>query len=199
LIVLILAGALRARGPEVIGLWSIALVLLAYLTFAHPSMWVVYYLELLPIVFFFGARELGRVLHLLSRSDPQDAGGWPAPVANAALGVWLLFVPLGVSDLLRVRAAIDQRNAFHRAADSALAALPPGKAIVFVRHSPDYNPHLGVTRNEPDLQTAPMWVVYDRGPGNAALRALAPDRAAYGLDTETMKVERLSEGAITSR
>jgi dolichyl-phosphate-mannose-protein mannosyltransferase len=199
LIVLILAGVLRAKGAEVVGLWSIGLVLLAYLTFAHPSMWVVYYLELLPIVYFLGARELGRLLHLVGRPGTEVAGRWPAPVANAALAVWLLFLPLGISDLLRVRAAIDQRNAFHRAADSALASLPPGKAIVFVRHPSLYNPHLALTRNEPDLRTAQTWVVYDRGAENAALRALAPDRAAYRLNTETMRIERLSEGAITSR
>jgi len=199
LVVLILAGALHARGAEVAGLWSIGLVLLAYLTFAHPPMWVVYYLELLPIVYFFGARELGRVLHLLSRSGADVTGRWPAPVANAAVAVSLLFLPLGIVDLFRVRAALDQRNAFHRAAESAFAALPPGKAIVFVTHPTVYNPHLGLTRNEPDLRTAPTWVVYDRGPGNAALRALAPDRAAYRLDTETMRIERLSEAAITSR
>jgi hypothetical protein len=199
LIVLILAGAVHARGAAVAGLWSIALVLLAYLMFAHPPMWVVYYVELLPVVYFLGARELGRVLHLLGRSGPEVAGRWPAPVANAALAVWVLFLPLGISDLLRVRSAIDQRNAFHRAAESALATLPAGKSIVFVRHPDLYNPHLALTRNEPDLRTAPVWVVYDRGPEDAALRALAPDRAAYRLNTETMRIERLSEGAITSR
>jgi Dolichyl-phosphate-mannose-protein mannosyltransferase len=198
-VVLILAGVLRARGAEVVGLWSIGLVLLAHLTFAHPSMWVVYYVELLPIVYFLGARELGRVLHLLARWGAEVAGRWPAPVANAALAVGFLFLPLGISDLVRVRAAVDQRNAYHRAAESALASLPSEKAIVFVRYPPLYNTHLALTRNEPDSRTAPIWVVYDRGPENAALRALAPDRAAYRLNTETMRIERLSEAAIRSQ
>jgi hypothetical protein len=105
-------------------------------------------------------------------------------------------LPLGISDLLRVRTAIDQRNAFHRAAESVLAALPSEKAIVFVSYPRLHNPHLGLTRNEPDLSTAPVWVVYDRGPGNAALRALAPERTAYRLDVETMTLERVSDHPI---
>jgi len=91
----------------------------------------------------------------------------------------------------RVRAAIDFRNAFHRAAMAAIASLPPEKAIVFVSYPPSQNPHLGLTRNERDLASALRWVVYDRGPLNAELRALAPDRTAYRLDVSSMTVERL--------
>jgi hypothetical protein len=50
---------------------------------------------------------------------------------------------------------------------------------------------LGLTRNEPDLASALRWVVYDCGPRNVELRALAPDRAAYRLDAASMRVERL--------
>ncbi len=82
----------------------------------------------------------------------------------------------------RVRAAIDLRNSFHRAADAAIATLPPEKSIVFVSYPPSQSPHVALTRNEPDLASALRWVVYDRGPQNAELRALAPDRAAYRLD-----------------
>jgi hypothetical protein len=112
-------------------------------------------------------------------------------VANGSLAVALLLLPLGVNDVLRVRAAIDRRNGFHRAADAAIARLPPEKAIVFVSYPPAHNPHLGLTRNEPDLASALNWVVYDRGPRNAELRALAPGRAAYRLDAASMTVQRL--------
>jgi hypothetical protein len=132
---------------------------------------------------------------LLGGLGKEVTGHWPAPAANAALAVGVLFFPLGISDLVRVRAVIDQRTAFHRAAESALATIPSGKAIVFVRYPPQHNPHLALTRNEPDLATARVWLVYDRGPGNAALRALVPERAAYRLDVATMKIERVSDGA----
>jgi hypothetical protein len=72
-----------------------------------------------------------------------------------------------------------------------MASVPPGKAIVFVSYPPSQNPHLGLTRNEPDLASALRWVVYDRGPRNAELRAIAPDRAAYRLDAASMRAEPL--------
>ena len=162
--VLILAAALHASGVERAGVATIGLMLLAYLTFAHPPMWIVYYLEVLPIVFFLAAREMGRLLQKLSGVAPEASSlRWPAPVANASLAVALLLLPLGVNDVRRVRAAIDLRNSFHRAADAAIATLPPEKSIVFVSYPPSQSPHVALTRNEPDLASALRWVVYDRG------------------------------------
>jgi hypothetical protein len=188
---LMLAAALHASAVERAGVVTIALMLLAYLTFAHPAGWIVYYVEVLPIFYFLAARELGRLVHKFSGLGPEASIRWPASVANGSLAVALLMLPLGLTDLLRVRAAIDLRNAFHRAAEAAIAGLPPGKAVVFVSYPPSQNPHLGLTRNEPDLASALRWVVYDRGPRNAELRALAPDRAAYRLDAASMRLERL--------
>jgi dolichyl-phosphate-mannose-protein mannosyltransferase len=188
---LMLAAALHASGVERAGVATIALMLLVYLSFAHRPEWIVYYVEVLPIFYFLAACELGRVVHKLSGLGSQASVRWPASVANASLAVALLLLPLGVNDVLRVRAAIDLRNAFHRAAEAAMATLPPEKAIVFVSYPPSQNPHFGLTRNEPDLASALRWVVYDRGPRNAELRALAPDRAAYRLETESMRLARL--------
>jgi Dolichyl-phosphate-mannose-protein mannosyltransferase len=188
---LFLAAVLHASGVERAGVITIALMLLAYLTFAHPPMWIVYYLEVLPIFYFLAARELGRAIHKFSGLGSEESVRWPASAANASLAIALLLLPLGANDLLRVRAAIDLRNDFHRAAEAAMAKLPPEKAVVFVSYPPSHSPHLGLTRNEPDLASASRWVVYDRGPRNGELRALAPDRAAYRLDAESMQVERL--------
>jgi hypothetical protein len=189
---LMLAAALHSSGVERAGVITIALLLLAYLLFAHPPMWTVYYVEVLPILYFLAARELGRVVHKFSGLGSEATSvRWPAAAANASLAIALLLLPLGVNDVRRVRGAIDVRNAFHRAAEAALAKLPQEKAIVFVSYPPSQNPHLGLTRNEPDLASAVRWVVYDRGPRNVELRALAPDRAAYRLDAATMRVERL--------
>jgi hypothetical protein len=165
--------------------------LLAYLTFAHPPMWTVYYVEVLPIFYFLAACELGRLVHRFSGLGSQASVRWPASAANASLAVALLMLPLGANDVRRVRAAVDLRNAFHRAADAAIAKLPREKAIVFVSYPPFQSPHLGLTRNEPDLASALRWVVYDRGPRNAELRALAPDRAAYRLEAASMRLESL--------
>jgi hypothetical protein len=187
---LMLAAVRHASGAERLGIATIALLLLAYLSFAHPPGWTVYYVEVLPIFYFLAAREMGRIIHKISASG--DGGmRWSAPAANASLAVALMLLPLGVNDVRRVRAAIDLRNAFHRAAEASLASLPPEEAIVFISYPPSHNPHLGLTRNEPDLPSAQRWVVYDRGPRNREIRALAPGRAAYQLDAGSMRVERL--------
>jgi hypothetical protein len=188
---LVLAAARRSSGVERAGVITIALLLLAYLSFAHPPIWTLYYLEVLPIVYFLAARELGRAVHKFSGLGPETSARWPASAANASLAITLLLVPLGVNDVRRVRAAVDMRNSFHRAAEVAMANLPPEQAIVFVTYPPSQNLHLGLTRNEPDLQSAQQWIVYDRGARNAQLRALAPGRSAYRLDAATMRVERL--------
>jgi hypothetical protein len=188
---LILAAALHASGVERAGVVTIALLLLAYLTFAHPPAWNLYYVEVLPIFYFLAARELGRIVYKFSGLGPETRVCWSASAANASLALAVLMLPLGVSDVLRVRTAIDARNAFHRAADAAIAGLPPEKAIVFVSYPASQSPHVALTRNEPDLASALRWVVYDRGPRNGELRAFAPDRAAYRLDAASMQVERL--------
>jgi hypothetical protein len=189
--VLVLAAALRASGVERAGVATIALLLLAYLVFAHPPIWTIYYVEVLPIFYFLAACELGRVVHKFSGLGSGTGVRWPASAANASLAIALLLLPFGVNDVRRVRAANDVRSAFHRAAEAALAKLPPEKAIVFVSYPRSRNPHLDLPRNELDLASARLWVVYDRGIRNAELRALAPGRAAYRLDAATMRVDRL--------
>lgn len=188
---LILAAVLHASGAERFGVITIAILFLAYLAFAHPPMWIVYYVEVLPIVYFLGARELGRLVYRFSGIGRDANGHWPASVANGCLAVLMLLLPLGVSDVFRVRSAVDLRNAFHRAAQAVIERMPPEKAIVFVRYPSSHSPHLALTRNEPDLASAQCWLVYDRGPRNAELRSLAPDRAAYRLDTATFRLEAL--------
>jgi len=191
LIALMLMSVLRVEKPERAGLATIALLLVAYLTFAHPSVWIVYYVEVLPIFYFLAAREIGRLLHKASGLRDGTEVRWAAPTAMAALAVTMMVVPFGANDVRRVRAAIDLRNAFHRAAETAIASLPPDKAIVFVSYGPDHSQHYALTRNEPDLASAQRWIVYDRGPDNRALRALAPDRRAYRLDADSMRVDGL--------
>jgi hypothetical protein len=183
--VLILAGVRQASGVALAGVLTVALLVLAYLSFAHPPMWIVYYFEVLPIFYFLAAREIGRLAQ--KAAGPGNEAAW----ANAMLMVAVLLLPLGANDVRRVRAAVDARNAFNRSAEAVLAGLPAGKAIVFVSYPPSQNPHVALTRNEPDLASAAQWLVYDRGAENATLRALAPDRAAYRLDAATMRIERL--------
>ena len=194
---LIVAAVRRGSALDRFGALTVALLLVAYLVFAHPQAWILYYVEVLPILFFLGARELGRIFHKFGSLAPAEGGAWPAQAVNACLGAMILLIPFGLSDVIRVRAAVDERHAFHRHADAAMRTLPADKAIVFVRYPLAHNPHLGLTRNEVDLASARQWVVYDRGPRNKELRALAPDRRAYLLDAATFQVTPLETARET--
>jgi hypothetical protein len=164
---------------------------IAYLAFAHPPHWVVYYVEALPMLHFLAAAQLVRLVATFNRrSDTQAVGAWPRTALGPAIAAVAL-LPLCLADLTRVRTAIDERNGFHRRAAEALRAAP-ANAIVFVRYPPTQNPHHALTRNEADLHEARSWVVYDRGADNVRLLAMAPDRQAYLLDVATFRLEPLS-------
>jgi Dolichyl-phosphate-mannose-protein mannosyltransferase len=200
---LLLAAVRHGTAGERFGLIPIVILLLAYLSFAHSPMWIVYYVEVLPIFYYLAARQLGRLFLKFNDADVGESAHWRAATANATLAAMMLLVPLGVSDIVRVRSAVDTRHAFHRAVESAMDnALPAEKAVVFVSYPPNHSPHLALTRNEPDLASASRWLVYDRGSRNAELRAVAPDRRAYRLDARTFQVEplpALSAGSATNK
>jgi Dolichyl-phosphate-mannose-protein mannosyltransferase len=192
---LLLAAVRHGSAAERFGLIPIGLLMLAYLAFAHPPMWIVYYVEVLPILYYLAARQLGRLFHKFNGIGLETASQWPAPVANAAVAAVVLLMPFGLADVVRIRSAVDLRHAFHRAAEAAVHTVPAAKAIVFVQYPANHNHHRALTRNEPDLATAPRWLVYDRGARNAELRSLAPDRTAYRLNVATLEVEPLETSA----
>lgn len=195
---LVLAAVLYGPVADRLALVPVALLLLAYLSFAHPPMWIVYYFEILPVLYYLAARQLGRLFHKFGAGG--EAGTrWPASVVNASIAAAMLLLPLGLMDVVRARTAVDGRDLFNRAARAAIESIPSGRAIVFVRYAPGHNPNRAVTQNEADLESAERWIVHDRGAHNAELQALAPDRAAYLFDTATFKVERVNSLATASR
>jgi len=188
IVVLLLAGSIHARGPARFCVAASLSLVTAYLAFAHPVGWTVYYFELLPMLAFVAAGELTRVLGLLDSSTSKNAG---AIAAAAAPAVAVVLIALCLRDVVGVRTQIDERNAFHRQADRAIRSAP-ASSILFVRYPPSQNPHWAITRNEWDLASARTWVVYDRGADNARLMSIAPDRQAYLLDVSTFQLEPLT-------
>jgi hypothetical protein len=193
--VLILAAVLHGSRIERLGLAAGGTLFLGYLSFAHPPMWIVYYVEILPILYFLAACQMGRLFHTLSGAGRGDGPVWPAHVTAAAALTALLLVPLGVSDVWRVRAAVDQRNAFHRSTRAIIEANTPGNSIVFVRYSADHNPHLALTGYSTNLASSGRWVAFDRGDRNRELLSFAPGVPAFLLDTSTLRVEPWHAGA----
>ena len=187
---LLVGSLIRARGPARFALVASVSLFIAYLAFAHPPGWVVYYLELLPALHFLAAIGLMRLLGQSSERALDATVDLSAAVARSSALAAALLLPLCLTDLWRVRAAIDVRNAFHRRAEEVIRAAP-SNSIVFVRYAPSDNPHLAVTRNEADLASARAWVVYDRGADDKRLLALAPDRKPYVLEPSTFRLTPL--------
>ncbi len=71
------------------------------------------------------------------------------------------------------------------------ATIPAKRAIVFVRFGGNWNLAVSLIRNEPAFSAAPLWVARDLGPGNEALRRIAPERSAYSYDTASGRLEPL--------
>jgi hypothetical protein len=74
-----------------------------------------------------------------------------------------------------------------------VSAIPASKAIVFVRYRPDHAAHFSLVRNVPDLNSARVWVVYDRGPDNARLLQIASNRVPYLYDDLRLAIEPLND------
>lgn len=190
LVVFAVLGAL-AGGPELaFGLASAATVVVAYLTYAHHPGWIPYYSSFYPVLavatalglWRFALAVVGRLA--VARRTPANSRLVPA--------LALLMILPTVIDLGSVRASVRQKSAVKRAFRQLLSSLPDEKAIVFVRYAPGHDPDLGLIANEPDLDSARVWIVYDRGEENARLLKLAPERTAYLYEEAGRRLERIS-------
>jgi hypothetical protein len=177
----ILAGLGLAVGgaPVLFATATSLLLLLVHLVFSHPTEWSIYYQETLPVLSLLAALGAGRMATLIPWRDrrdcPQGVGAEASPAILMLAGVVLLSAPL---HLVEARRNYDILSAYHREFRQKLSAIE-APAIVFVRYSPRHRFHQSLVSNPPDLDRAPVWVVYDRGPGNARLMAIAPGRTAY--------------------
>jgi hypothetical protein len=176
----------------------------AYLTYAHPPGWTLYYLEFeAPLAFLtavglFRASQLFSVM--LTRRRPHSA--WRLNIQRLALvatTVWLV-VP-GLSRVLSYRRVHAEQRIYRERFKHAVAALPNAPSVLFVRYAPGSG-HEGLVENVPDLSSAVTWIVHDRGAENAKLLALAPRRVAYLYyelgkgDTTDFRIERLDRVSL---
>jgi hypothetical protein len=188
LAVVALAGLVGAPLALWVGLGSLAMQMLLYLLYAHPARWSLYYIEGLPVLAFATALGIMRVLELGARRTSSSRARL---VVLAAMIVAIAYP--AVVTLRQVRAQILTDHAYY---DTFLQALPdePDSAIVFVRYAPSHNDGLSLVRNVPDVQSARVWVVYDRGAENAQLLRLAPRRKAYLFDEAEWALRPLDVG-----
>ena len=183
LLILFVAGAIRARGATGVALISFVCLVLAHLVYAHPAQWTLYYVEVFPVFFFIAACELVRISRSLFKGNERSV--------RAAILLGLILMARWFSDdVLRARDGSDMRNRFQYQAGSILATLPPAPAVVFVDYPPNHWHSNSLVGNTPDYRTAHAWMVYDRGEDNDRLLRIT-DRAAYRLKTADWTLERL--------
>jgi hypothetical protein len=172
-----------------LALATAVLLVLSQLTFAHYPGWSLYYLELQPVLALLTGLGVGVAAPRLRASLGADRLTWLAAVLGTAA------LPLVFLDLRASRRTLEHRQDYVRGFATLVQQIPAAKAIVFVRYLPTHNVHVSLIANDPDLARAHAWVVYDRGPDNTRLLALAPDRAPYLYDEATNTLAALARPA----
>jgi hypothetical protein len=189
-----LIGLLTLRGPAAFAVASSVVLFVVYLSFGTPPTWTLYYYESIPAYAYLTASGIAWLAALVgTRQLPQmgKPSDWRSRRWSAALvaGALILCLPgYAASNNIRRQLANNRVNMMGFA---RLRASIPGRAILFVRHSPWHNPHETFVQNVADPASAPLLVVYDRGTvENARLLALMPDRTPYLFDEDQRAVGR---------
>jgi hypothetical protein len=183
LVLLLGVGALFARGAARFGVISAAALVGAYLIYAHPAWWTVYYLEAFPVFFYVAIAGLAFLARTWLHLDRRE-------LACVLALLFLVMTPWLIRDVLNARSQIDERNEFQRRAREVLSQLPDPSAVVFVNYPSDHLHFRSLILNTPDYRAARLWLVYDRGADNERLLNMT-DRAAYRLHAGTWELERL--------
>jgi hypothetical protein len=165
------------------------MLFLAYLFYAHPSFWTVYYLEALPVVAIITVLGFVRVTQWLAKNidtgppsfDPKPVVGMRA--AGAPVSVALAIVLL-ITSVSTVRSERELRN---RSAAPRLwlwdimSRLPTAHNLLFVRDDLRNAPRTLVT-NDADQASARTIIAHDLGDENIRLGLAMADRNAYVID-----------------
>jgi len=174
---------------------SALLLTLAYLAYAHPSLWTVYYLEIFPVIPFLTAMGIWALASMIAsrkpRVGPSIGRTWgSAPALGAAFLAIVLLWPASF-EVRGGRKLQTLIQSYHEDFRVRMSAVSDKRAIVFVRYAQWHNVHTSLIANDPNLQGAPLWVVYDRGTEDERLAALAPDRETFLYDESTRSLTPL--------
>ena len=192
-------AAIPLVGAEIgFALLSTLTLFVFYLTYAHSPNWTIYYAETLPVFAFMSALGLWRLLSAKRATVSGEARRLSRGAVFATCGLVLLYLPVAARNLKFWHATNVAEQSYQRAVAKAVASIPEAKVIVFMRYAPWHNIHKSLIANEPDLETAHAWLVYDRGADNMRLRRLAPDRVAYLYDEARLSIERYPEGSVAT-
>ena len=166
------------------------LLFVAYLSYAHPGFWTLYYLEALPIAAVITVLGFALAVKWLRRNMEQG-GESPGSAtgqreggegAGSLVGIVLTFVLIvGSLPVVRAEREIHARaGAARQALWEIMALLPTPSNILFVRDE-RRTPRSMVT-NDVDPAHARTWLAHDLGSENVRLQRVAPERTAYLFD-----------------
>ena len=176
---------LWAMGRELrFGLIGAALLLLAYLPYAHDPSWTLYYLGVAPVAAVIMACGIWRALVAMVRGVVIQLHIDRRPKLGTSLVALALSV-FALPTLSYWREQHRQSSSVTDAFATAMKELPSRKSIVFVRYAQQPH-HVGLVSNYTNLSGAPVWVVHDLGDRNKELLQLAEDRTAFVFDEEAM-------------
>ena len=182
LYLLAILGVLVMPAAVAVALGTCVLVVLAYLSIAHQPYWLIYYLEVLPVLAFLSALGVWQFVTLVAELAPKRVGrarelALPALVTCAALVSWLSADSLDAFGMWHRQLSYAPK--YHETFQELVSKIPDRKAVVFVRYAPTADVHLSLTNNEPDPASARVWAVHDLGDENLRLLKIAPDRVPY--------------------
>jgi hypothetical protein len=183
-------GLISLSPVVAIGGITALLLFVAYLPYAHPGFWTIYYLEALPVVAMITVLGFMLAMTWMRRNmerggeSPESASGrhGEREGAGSLVGIVLAIALLaGSLPVVRSERAIHTRSgALRLGLWDVMARLPTPNNLLFVRDERKA-PRTMVT-NDADPAHARTWLVNDLGSENVRLQALVPDRAAYLID-----------------
>jgi hypothetical protein len=155
---------------------SALLLFVVYLPYAHWSGWIVYYLEITPVIAALTAFGVWRAARRIAVTDQSAKLG--------VLCVTAVLIGIAIPDFRQGRQEQRQLHGLYRQFTNSAKKLPSQPAILFVKYSSRYSNHLSVVYNFADLERAPVWVVHDLGARNAELQRVAPNRSTQHFEED---------------
>jgi len=209
---LFLLGLISLPRMALIGPLAAFLLFAGYLTYAHMSHWIVYYIECLPVVAFVTATGIRVIFTGTERVHPRAGSAgtsrptfpvashalrrirWPAIASHEAAITISLAMAILIGSLplaLWVSRTMREETSLRRAFLGKIACLPTTKNVVFVQYPQSSSKTFLLVANGASLQSSPTWVVFDRGQENILLQRVDPSRAAYTINIATGAISAL--------
>lgn len=173
-----------------IGAGTALLLFVAYLSYAHPASWTLYYLEAMPMIamitvlgFVLAMTWMGRNIER-SKKSMESLAAWKAErsgIGSLVAIVLVIALVVGSLPVARSERELHRRKASLRLGIwDLMAQLPTPRNLLFIRD--ERKTERAMTTNDADPAHARTWLVNDLGSENARLQKLVPDRTVYLID-----------------